>query len=238
MMAMRQRRNEAIRGWVTALVLGLGCAQGAHAVAQAPAEVPDPFRRALVSAVMERMGRGAEVVVGAITPEWTGSFTRLAIDPSAKIGGPVGITVYTGPATSVRVRADIKVVVDYLCATRPIAGGQILAAADVTAVHGVIADVPFRRLPGMAEVIGARGLRQLAPGDVIQPGFVAVIPLVRAGQTVTGTARIGTVEASWTFVAVDSGALDEVIRILNPDTKKTLRARVVSTGLVEVINVQ
>ena len=59
-----------------------------------------------------------------------------------------------------------------------------------------------------------------------------------AGQKITATARVGSVEVSSIFIAVDSGAAGDVIRILNPDTKRTLRARVVSTGLVEVINVQ
>jgi flagella basal body P-ring formation protein FlgA len=144
----------------------------------------------------------------------------------------------TGPAASVRARADVKVVVDYVIANRPVVNGQVLAAADLTAVHGVVAEVPFRRLPTMGELIGARGLRPLAPGEIVQPGFAAVIPLVRAGQPITATARIGTVEASLTFLAVDSGVRGDIIRILNPDTRKMLRARVVSTGLVEVINVQ
>jgi flagella basal body P-ring formation protein FlgA len=199
---------------------------------------PDPLRLALSSAVLERMGPGAEVAVGDLTPAWNGPFTRVAIDPFARIGGPVGITIFTGPAASVRVRADVKVVADYVVATRPVAAGQVLVAADVNAVRGVVADVPFRRLPTLVEVVGGRVLRTLAPGAVLQPGSVAVIPLVRAGQNVTALAKIGTVEASLTFVAVDGGGTGDVIRILNPDTRKTLRARVVSTGLVEVINVQ
>jgi flagella basal body P-ring formation protein FlgA len=191
-----------------------------------------------VSVVLERMGPGAEVVVGAINPYWDGPFTRVAIDPSARIGGPVGITIFTGQAASVRVSADVKVVADYVVAGRPVAGGKVLVAADLKAVRGAVAQVPFRRLPTLVEVIGARALRPLAPSEVIQPSFVAAIPMVRAGQTVTAMARIGSVEASLTFIAVDGGATGDVIRIVNPDTKRTLRARVVSTGLVEVINVQ
>jgi flagella basal body P-ring formation protein FlgA len=224
-------------GAIGAIVLGLGLAPGAGARAQ-NAAAADPLHRALVSAVMERMGPGAEVVIGAITPSWDGPFTRVAIDPSARIGGPVAMTIFTGPSASVRVSADVKVVVDYVVAGRPVAGGQVLAAADVKAVRGFVAQVPFRRLPTLDQVIGARGLRPLAPGEVIQPGFVAAIPLVRAGQTVTARARIGSVEASLTFIAVDGGASGDIIRIVNPDTKRTLRARIVSTGLVEVINVQ
>jgi flagella basal body P-ring formation protein FlgA len=216
-------------------VLGLGLAPGAGARAQGAA---DPLRRALVSVVLERMGPGAEVVVGAINPYWDGPFTRVAIDPSARIGGPVGITIFTGQAASVRVSADVKVVADYVVAGRPVAGGKVLVAADLKAVRGAVAQVPFRRLPTLVEVIGARALRPLAPSEVIQPSFVAAIPMVRAGQTVTAMARIGSVEASLTFIAVDGGATGDVIRIVNPDTKRTLRARVVSTGLVEVINVQ
>jgi flagella basal body P-ring formation protein FlgA len=224
-------------GAIGAIVLGLGLGPGAGARAQGAAGL-DPLHRALVGAVMERMGPGAAVVVGAINPSWDGPFTRVAIDPSARIGGPVGITIYTGQAASVRVSADVKVVVDYVVVGLPVAGGKVLAAADLKAVRGVVAQVPFRRLPTLVEVVGARALRPLAPGEVIQPSFIAAIPMVRAGQTVTATARVGGVEASLTFIAVDGGAAGDVIRIVNPDTKRTLRARIVSTGLVEVINVQ
>jgi flagella basal body P-ring formation protein FlgA len=230
------RRSVRTIGVIGAILLGVGL--GPCAAIRAQGAAPDPLRRALVSAVLERMGPSAEVVVGAINPSWDGPFTRVAIDPSARIGGPVAITIFTGPAASVRVSAVVKVVVDYVVAGRPVPGGQVLVAADVTAVRGVVAQVPFRRLPTLAEVVGARGLRPLAPGEIIQPSFVAAIPLVRAGQTVTARARIGSVEASLTFTAVDGGAPGDVIRIVNPDTRRTLRARVVSAGLVEVINVQ
>ena len=79
------RKSFYTAGAIGAIVLGLGLAPGAGIRAQGVA-VPDPLRRALVSAVMERMGPGAEVVVGVINPSWSGPFTRLAIDPSARCG--------------------------------------------------------------------------------------------------------------------------------------------------------
>ncbi len=41
-------------------------------------------------------------------------------------------------------------------------------------------------------------------------------------------------EVTATFVAADGGDAGDVIRVVNPDTKRYLRARVVKPGLVEV----
>jgi len=223
---------------IAAILVASGLAFTCAASAQDANANPNPLRRAVASLVLERMGRDASVDVRGFTPDWDESFVKVSIDPSARIGGAVWITIFTGPAKSSRVRAEVAVVVDYVCASRPLSAGQAITAEDLTPVRGAVTGVPFRRLPTMVDLVGGRALRSLAASEVIQSGFIQAVPLVRAGQAITATAHIGMVEVSSTFTAVDNGAKDDVIRIVNPETKRTLRARVVGTGLVEVIDVQ
>jgi flagella basal body P-ring formation protein FlgA len=49
-------------------------------------------------------------------------------------------------------------------------------------------------------------------------------------------AAAATVEVTAMFVAADGGAVGDVIRVVNPDTRRYLRGRVRDDGLVEVID--
>ena len=194
--------------------------------------------RAIAGAIAERMGAGAEIKVLRVTPAFGGEFLSIAIDPTARLGSALPMSIVLGPAQNARVIADVIVVTDYVTAVRPLVAGQVIAAGDVAPARGVVKDVPLRRLPTIGQRVGGRTLRPIAVGDLIQIGFVSPVAAVKAGQAVTAIARIGSVEATAKLVAVDNGAIDDVIRILNPDTRRTLRAKVVSPGVVEVLNVQ
>jgi flagella basal body P-ring formation protein FlgA len=44
------------------------------------------------------------------------------------------------------------------------------------------------------------------------------------------------VQVTGVFVAADGGRVGDLIRIVNPDTRRALKARVTKQGTVEVIN--
>ena len=52
----------------------------------------------------------------------------------------------------------------------------------------------------------------------------------------TAIARIGDLEVAARFIAADSGRIGDLIRIVNPDTKRSIRARIIKAGTVEVFN--
>jgi flagella basal body P-ring formation protein FlgA len=62
------------------------------------------------------------------------------------------------------------------------------------------------------------------------------VPLVRAGQEVLGIARVGGIEAEARLVAADNGEVGSVIRVVNPQSRRPLKARVIRAGVVEVIH--
>jgi flagella basal body P-ring formation protein FlgA len=121
---------------------------------------------------------------------------------------------------------------------RPVARGAEIVADDLTPVMGDVVGVPVRRLPTAAELTGGRALRDIKAGDVVQAGWVALKPAVHAGDPVTVRARVGDVEVTSVLVASDSGNVGAIVRVMNPDTRRTLRARVVASGIVEVVNVR
>ena len=60
--------------------------------------------------------------------------------------------------------------------------------------------------------------------------------LVRAGDRVRATARVGNVEAVVIAIAEQSGVAQQIIRVVNPDSRRAIRVRVVAVGEVEVVN--
>ena len=215
---------------------------GASLAAQAPA-TPTPdveaLRHAIADAVVARVGAGADVDVqisSAVPPGWHGDVSTVSIDPGARLGTPLFVTFLAGPNASLRVTADVKVTTEYLRASHTIVPGQVISAADVMAVRDVMPAVPLRHLPTAAEVLGAHALRRLVAGDVLQTAFIATPPIVTIGEPVTAIARIGDLEIAARFIAEENGRIGDLIRIVNPDTKRTLRARIIKAGTVEVFN--
>jgi flagella basal body P-ring formation protein FlgA len=221
-------------------LVGVMLVAAATLAAQAPG-VPDQgaLRQAVVEAVVARVGVGADVdvrITSATSPAWHGDLTSVAIDPAARLGAPLFVTFLAGPGATLRVSADVHVVADYVRASHSLLAGQTLTAGDVTPVRDVVPPMPLRHLPTAGEVIGAKAIRRMAAGDIIQTGFVQTPPVITIGDPVTAIARIGDLEVAARFIAADSGRIGDLIRIVNPDTKRSLRARIIKAGTVEVFN--
>jgi len=98
--------------------------------------------------------------------------------------------------------------------------------------------VPIRALPTAAALAGGKALRPIAQGAVVLQEFVAVRRAVEPGDVVTVVALSGDVEVAAELVASDGGRPGDVVRVMNPDTRRVLRARVLRPGYVEVLHVR
>ena len=192
---------------------------------------------AIRAAVIARVGGDAGVIIKSIDTDRADLSVREARpDPSARLGQPIRFTLITGAGPGIPVTADIDVVVTHTIATTGIARGHAVEAASIKEIKGVLTNVPIGRVLSRADAIGARTLRPVAPGTVLTPVHLALRRVIEAGDKVTVTALLGTVEVSATFVAVDGGAIGDTIRVRNPDSRKYIRGRIVSAGAVEVIH--
>lgn len=71
-----------------------------------------------------------------------------------------------------------------------------------------------------------------SPGRAARPA-----PVIRAGDRVRVIARIGGLEAVLVGIAEQSGRPQQIIRVVNPDSRRAIKGRVVRAGEVEVIDV-
>jgi flagella basal body P-ring formation protein FlgA len=99
-------------------------------------------------------------------------------------------------------------------------------------VEGIL----LRRLPTLAEVLGGRALRDLPAGACVVAGAVVLQPVVRAGDDVTLIAGGADFQVSAAMTAVESGAVGAVIHVVNRDSRRALRARIVSKGMVQILH--
>jgi len=198
-----------------------------------------PAEDVIRTAIEARMGPGVEVRVGPLDARLTaGSFRQARPDPAARLGSPVRFSMITDAGQQMAASIELTVIADFASAARPIARGRTLSEGDVTARRDEVRGVPIRALPTAAAIAGGKALRPIAEGAVVLQEFVAVRRAVEQGDVVTAIAISGEVEVAARMVASDGGRRGDVVRVMNPDTRRVLRARVIGPGYVEVLNVR
>jgi len=199
---------------------------------------------AVAAQVRARMGADAQVSVGhvemAVRSGLSGS-VGVTLAPSARLGAPIEFGIIGAGASGRgtwmgRGRADVTVSVPHAVTARTITRGTVLASADVSEVIGPPGNVPLQRLPTIGKLSGATLRRDAADGEVLTAMHVVLPPAVRAGDVVTARAFIGPVEVIGELTVMDSGAEGATVRVVNRESKKEMRARVVRSGVVEVLH--
>lgn len=212
--------------------------------APAPAADTTVVEAAIVAAVRGRMGDEATVRLTElhVPPSFVGVPVRTRLDPGARLGGIVRFNLArvdpaSGEAQAFAgsARAVVHVTVPHLHARHEIARGAEVTAADVELVSHEMSG-GFEPWPGM-EVIGtSRAMRRIVEGACLGRTSLLVQPAVQRGQTVEAVARVGALEVVARLVAADRGDVGDVVRVVNPESRRTLKARIVAPGAVEVLH--
>jgi flagella basal body P-ring formation protein FlgA len=219
------------------------------AAASAPlAAAGDPgvaIAAAIEQAVRLRMGANVKVRVIELTG------IRLAADaeglvamapPAARIGAPIRFTlserVGNARARTGEATATVAVVAEAVRTVKDVTRGSKVDAGDVVVQASDLAGQPLAPLPSLEDAIGARARRDIGIDVVVTRADIAAEPLVRAGDIVRAHVRVGSAEVTGQLVAAEPGARNEVIRVVNPETRHTTRARIVNSGEVEVLHVR
>jgi flagella basal body P-ring formation protein FlgA len=206
----------------------------------------DPVSAAIERAVRARVGRGATVTVSGVSGVRLAADSRTLValpDPLARIGVPARFVLSDGQPRGSRARlgeatATVTVVADAVRARRTIAQGAQLDTGDVAVVPTDLKGRLLRPLPSLEDAIGARAKHDIGNDAVVTRADIVADPLVRAGDIVRAHVRIGIVEVVGDLVAAESGLKDDVVRVVNRETRHAIRARVIGRREVEVVNVR
>ena len=235
--------------WRVSALLLTAVLSGGELSAQPDAGADAPVRLAMVQAIRLRMGENAAVrlehVVITLSNPLDASRLTATPEPGSRLGRPVRFTLTLPPSdSSPRPRrvgsatASVHVAVEHARAATAIARGATLGDTDLAVSHDELGSVPLAPVPVRADVIGSRAVRDLLAGEVLTATLVRVQPLVKAGETVRTTVRLGGIEATGQAVAQQSGHRNDRIRLINPESRRPLFGRVTGPGEVEVIHVQ
>lgn len=215
--------------------------------AAAPDHASDLASAAIVEAVQARLGEGAEVRLESlqlqVASEPTARVSAMP-DPAGRLGRSMRFVLYEPGTTTPRARrsrigyaeAIVRVSQEYVTVARRVPGGTVLSEQDIVVLTGDVGDGRIERLPRSSEAIGARTRRALEPGVPIVAGALTIQPLVKSGDQVVTVARIGAIEARGRAVAAQRGEFGDVIRLVNRESGRRLRGRVVARGQVEVMH--
>jgi len=194
---------------------------------------------AIVDAVRARMGADVEVVLRNLMVHSViaAATVRAVPEPDARLGAVIHFKLQSADgATSLgTASARVTAIVPHLHAAQPLARGAEIGEAHVTAVAHEISAGPLRAWPGAASALGSTLSRSVATGACLSRTTIQAVFAVRTGQEVTAVASFDGVEARAVMVAAGGGDPGTVIRVVNRQSRRALKARVLSAGLVEII---
>ena len=132
------------------------------------------------------------------------------------------------------LRGEVIETVQVVTLTRALARGDVVGRDDV-----VIDRLPRRQVGGVRpadpeQIVGLAARRALRPGQPVAPGDFSRPVIVARGDTVTLVYETASLTVTSRGQATESGALGDVVGVLNPQSKRTVHATVAGPGKVVV----
>jgi flagella basal body P-ring formation protein FlgA len=206
----------------------------AVSLAAAPAAITP--EAAIARAVSARLGERAVVAVSAIhTAVGAEAGLEAVPEPNARLAQPARfVMVSNGVRRGVAV-ATVKVVASYPRASRAIHRDEAIGGDAVDFTTGDVPPMALRPLLTAKEMVGVTARREIAAGEPLSAAVLRVPPLVKSGDSVDVTIRIGVVTVTGPAIASGSGQHGDIIRVMQTHTTKLLKARITGPGAVEII---
>jgi flagella basal body P-ring formation protein FlgA len=118
--------------------------------------------------------------------------------------------------------------------TREIAQGQVIKAADLAIERRPKTSSSSATLTAIEQAQGLSAKHSLRAGQVIRQADVAKPELIARGEAVTIVFQVPGITLTMIGKAVDSGALGDVINVINVQSKRTVQTTVIGPGRVSV----
>lgn len=198
---------------------------------------------AAAAAVRSHFGEAARVTlsdVACVSSPGVRQSDAAVPEPGSRTEGPVRFVLYAdgadGRARVGRLTAVVRVSALHVRTTRALPARTALGADSVAVQDGPIGRVPFGAVVDVDTALDGRLKRSVPAGAVLTRAVVEYPALVRSGRQVVTVARLHSVEVRGRAVAAQDGDLGDIVLVVNPDSRRRLRGRVVGEALVEVLH--
>lgn len=150
---------------------------------------------------------------------------------------PVAVEVWSDGKRQARRLLSFRVNArgDVAVTRRALMPGEVLTAEDLEVAERDLSSVPAGAARDRDELVGLRVTRPIGAGAMVRRDAVAMPALVKRGGQVVLIARVGSVEARAVAQAKSDGARGEVVTVVNLESNRQVRARVMGEELVEAI---
>ena len=137
-------------------------------------------------------------------------------------------------AKNMSVRGKLEVLAKIIVASEPLKKGLVLKSQHL---KSAVIDINEIAEPetDLHQLVGKQLNRNLGVDAPVLASMVEALPLVKRGQQVKIIAESGTLHLTATGFAQSDGKIDQVIKVQNIQSAKTVYGRVTSPGIVEVI---
>lgn len=216
------------------MVAGLGLVCAAGIVSAAPGMVTP--QQAIAAAVADILGASASISVDGVETRVAGEPGLVAApEPAARFAKRSRFVLSVAGERRGIATATVTATAAYPRATRDIARDEEIGPDAVDFIRGELPDLPIRRVLSPPDVEGTTARRTIAAGEALTLSVVKRAPVVKSGDDVEATVRIGPVQVTGAGVASGSGQVGDTIRIMQPHSSRLLRARITGPGAVEII---
>lgn len=135
---------------------------------------------------------------------------------------------------SVFVPAQIHLYREVVVARRPLARDAVIEQADVALAERDVSLLNQGYLTAYDQVLGSKTTRSALPDQILLPTYLSAAEVVRKGDQVVISAKNSTINVRMPGEALSDGALGAQIRVKNQRSGRTIKARVIGPGQVEV----
>jgi flagella basal body P-ring formation protein FlgA len=186
--------------------------------------------------VLQRLGVPGVAEVTHVTTK-VADEAGLVAEPeaTARLGKPARFVLSVGGVRRGVAVATVTVVCRHPKASRSIAREEAIDGSAIDLSEGPLRGVPIRRLLTMEALAGLAARRAIAAGEPLTAAVLHVPPVVKSGDSVAVTVRIGVVSVTGTGIASGSGQVGDVIRVMQPNSSRLLTGRIIGTGAVEIV---
>jgi flagella basal body P-ring formation protein FlgA len=193
-------------------------------------------QEAIAAAVSQRLGASASVTVLAIDTRVTSEPGLTAQpDATARLRKPARFVMMVRGVRRGLAVATVTAKTTYPRAARIIARDEEIDRGAVDFIAGELPAMPIRPLLGEVDVVGLKARRAIAIGEPLTASVLRLPPVVRSGEEVNVTVRIGAVRVIGSGFASGSGQVGDVIRITQPHHSRLLKGRITGPGAVEIL---
>lgn len=214
----------------------------------------DTLRREIGQAVLERLNHSQRTAVGMdelldisldnqilslnlpmdVAP--TVGIHQIEIDPRSDRFSAVVVAPRTPPHDKrVAVSGQIHRLVPAPVPTRRIMRGEVIEPQDIDTVLVRRRMVSTNIVLDPAQLIGQSARQTLSQGRLVASNAVEPQVMVKKGGLVTVTLKSGAMTLTARAKAMENGSLDEVIQVMNMQSRRVFEATVTGPGNAEVL---